>query len=87
MKTAWTKGIKDKEWLNEIKSAFLSSTVVRKRLETLLMEKMEKKVNECMAADGYENPNWAYLMADAQGYNRAMKEIISLIVENKSHKS
>lgn len=87
MKTVWTKGIEDAETKAGIKSAFMSSSILRNRLAEILEAKVSTKVRECQKADNYEKANWAYLMADSQGYNRAMSEIISIILEKDPHKT
>lgn len=80
MKTNWTKGM-DAQTKDEMKSAFKSSAVVRARLAELIEGKLLEKERADMKADGYECANWAYKMADSQGYKRAMYEIISYITE------
>ena len=47
----------------------------------ILEGKLDEKERSDMSADGYECANWAYKMADSQGYKRALAEIISLITE------
>ena len=80
MKTNWTKGMdaQDKE---EMKSSFKSSSIVRARLAELLDAKIRERERADMKADSYEVANWAFKMADSQGYKRALSEIISLITE------
>lgn len=80
MKTTWTKGM-DAQNKDEMKSSFKSSAIVRARLAEMLEAKITEKERSDMKADGYECANWAYKMADSQGYKRAMAEIISLILE------
>ena len=80
MKTTWTKGM-DAQNKDEMKQSFKSSAVVRARLAAMLEEKMVEKERSDMNSEGYDCPNWAYMMADSQGYKRAMAEIISLISE------
>ena len=80
MKTTWTKGMdaQDKE---EMKSSFKSSAIVRARLAEMLDAKIAERERSDMKADGYEVANWAFKMADSQGYKRALAEIISIITE------
>lgn len=78
MKTAWTKGLTPEREV-EIRKDFVGSVVLRKRLEELLMEKSELSRKESISKDNYLNPNWAYLQADARGYERALSEVISLL--------
>lgn len=81
MKTAWIKGINDKQVEQDIRSTFKASLVVRKRLAEMLDGKVAAVDRASMDADGYDCANWAYKQADAQGYKRALFEIISLISE------
>lgn len=76
MKTSWFKGLPKQEQ-EEVKASFKSSLRTRERLEELCEEKLESASNPYKGQ--YENPNWAYLQADSIGYQRALKEIISLL--------
>lgn len=78
MKVAWTKGL-TKEQTVEIRKDFVGAIILRKRLTTLLEEKEQSSRKSSVSKDSYENPNWAYLQADARGYERALNEIISLL--------
>ena len=81
MKVSWTKGV-DKELQVDIRQNYKESLVLRRRLQVLLDEKIALSQKASRAKDSYENPNWAYLQADARGYERALSEIISLIFDN-----
>jgi len=78
MKTVWTKG-KDKQEVDDIRSTFKASIVIRARLAEILDAKIVSKERACMDTEEYDCANWAYKQADAQGYKRALSEIISLI--------
>jgi len=78
MKTAWTKGV-SKDAADELRKEFVAASRFRERLRHLLDEKSNSKRTETLASNGYENPNWALVQADAIGYEKALKEIISLI--------
>lgn len=80
MKTQWTKGL-EADAAKEIGIHFKGGLQLRKRLVLLCKEKMEAKDRACMKDTEYENAGWAFKQADAQGYKRALKEIISLIEE------
>ncbi|MNJ09620.1 hypothetical protein D3C77_37660 [compost metagenome] len=80
MKQSWTKGV-DKELAVDINQNFKESLVLRRRLQVLLQEKIALSQKTSRSKEGYENPNWAYLQADARGYERALSEIISLIFD------
>lgn len=78
MKTTWTKGLTPEQTV-EIKKDFVGAIILRKRLQTLLEEKESSSRKSSISKDLYANPNWAYLQADAKGYERALNEIISLL--------
>ena len=80
MKTSWTKGLLV-EAQEEIVEDFKASAGIRSRLTELLMEKINTCRDESRTKAGYEKANWAYLQADARGYERALFEAISLLEE------
>lgn len=81
MKVSWTKGL-TKELAAELRANFKESLVLRRRLVKLLEDKIDTSAKQARAESGYDNANWAYLQADARGYERALSDIISLIDEN-----
>jgi hypothetical protein len=81
MKTTWTKGLSDQQDADEVRASFKSAKLLRLRLAEILETKMSEKERTSLDAEGYDCPNWAYKMADLQGYKRALAEIISLISE------
>lgn len=78
MKTSWCKGLED-DAKEQMKGYFGSSVLLRERLEHILKEKIRVRASNANAVEGYDNPSWAYLQADRNGYERAMLEIIELI--------
>ena len=82
MKTVWTSGLTP-EQKKEMTSAFTSAGFLRERLSGILEDKIETNRTASISKTSYDNPNWAYLQADAVGYERAMKEIISLLLSKK----
>ena len=76
MKTVWTKG-KDAVVSKDIRASFAGSLVMRKRMQEMVKEKLEKTFST--KDDDYDCPNWAYKQADGVGYRRALKEILSLL--------
>lgn len=78
MKTVWTKGLTP-EQTTELRKDFVGAAILRRRLQELLTEKQEASRNASVSKDQYANPNWAYLQADARGYERAILEVISLL--------
>jgi len=78
MKTSITAGLtKEKE--AEVKASFLSSLAFRERLEEVLRKKIDSNNKSTRSKDAYGIANWAYLQADAVGYERALEEICALL--------
>lgn len=78
MKTVWTKGL-TQDQATELRKDFVASAILRRRLSELLLDKEKLSRDASISKDAYTNPNWAYLQADARGYERALNEILSLI--------
>ena len=81
MKKSWCSGL-EPELAKEIRMAFKSSLILRKRLAELLRSKEEDNYRSNISVSEYDNPNWAYKKADSVGYARAIRSIIELIEEN-----
>ena len=82
MKTTWTKGLTP-ESATEVRKDFQGAAILRRRLKEICEEKIETSYKVSASKDSYSNPNWAYLQADARGYERALNEVISLILGEK----
>lgn len=82
MKTVWTKGL-DNDQIKDLRADFVSATVLRKRLIELLNDKIETKRVSMRNDENYDKPNWNYLMADSLGYERALNEVINLIISEE----
>lgn len=78
MKTVWTKGLTE-EQTTELRKDFVGSAILRGRLKELLEEKAKLSRDGSVSKDAYNSPNWAYLQADARGFERAILEVLSLI--------
>jgi hypothetical protein len=78
MKKNWTAGLTPQH-AEEITHSFNAGVELRKRLSRLLEDKITAKRKETISKDAYASPSWAYLQADAVGYERALNEVISLI--------
>lgn len=76
MKTTWTSGLTGQEKI-DITASFNASTVIRRRLAVICNTK--SRDSYALTKDQYENPNWNLLQADAIGYKRAMREIVSIL--------
>lgn len=78
MKSSWTKGL-DEQQQADIVSSYNASTLMRRRLVEILKDKIETSNKTARSKVTYDNPNWAYLQADAVGYERAIYDIIDLL--------
>ena len=80
MKSSWTNGL-SAEKKAEITAAFNYSGIIRKRLSEILNKKQESVRQERLKDSGYSDANWAYKQADAVGYQRAIEEILQIILD------
>lgn len=78
MKTSITSGL-SKEKSEEVVREFNASGILRDRLIDVLNVKKESLRTEVRSKTSYDNPSWAYFQADANGYERAISELISLL--------
>jgi hypothetical protein len=78
IKTSVTKGLTEEE-AAVISSTFDASALLRERYIKLLEEKSKLSRDLSVNKDLYVSPSWAYLQADARGYERAILEFISLL--------
>lgn len=78
MKIAITKGLNAEE-ADEMRQSFSHAVHLRKRIIKLLNEKVAASNRVTRSKDAYGISNWAYLQADAVGYERAMQEVVGLL--------
>lgn len=78
MKTALLKNLTDQQ-KDEMRQTFAHAAFLRSQLTTLLNEKINASNKIVRSKDAYGIANWAYLQADAVGYERALQEVISLL--------
>lgn len=74
----WIRGL-EPQLESDVKQNFKESAVMRRRLKQMLINKVEETRNTSLTKEKYDCPNWAYLQADAMGYERALKYLIGLI--------
>jgi hypothetical protein len=79
MKTVLTKGLTDDQ-TTELRKDFVGAIILRNRIIHLLNEKKTNSNDASVSKDLYASPSWAYLQADARGYERALNEVISLLL-------
>lgn len=78
MKTSIVKGLNE-EKKRIVTQEFVGSVALRDQLIRVLNEKISSTRKEVSKPENYSLGSWAYLQADAIGYERALNEIISLI--------
>lgn len=82
MKTSLIAGLNE-EQVRIIKEEFSHSPALRERLIAVLNGKKSSFRSEAMSKTSYDKPNWPYLQADCNGYERAIEEVISLLSSKK----
>ena len=86
MKLTWTKGLSAQE-KDELSKDFVSVPALRARLIGILNEKIVTTRRTVTGREMYDSPSWAYVQADAVGYERALREVISLFESNSVEKN
>jgi len=79
LQAIWFEKAKSEEEKEAIQRDFDAALRAFERLEEIL----RRKIKEGSSEKDYENPSWAFLQADRIGYNRAIKEVISLITRKE----
>lgn len=79
MKTSLKAGLSPQQ-KTELEKDFNSCPLLREQLVKICLKKVEGIRAEARSKDGYETPNWAFKQADAVGYERALHELMSLLV-------
>lgn len=78
LKSSWTSGMSEEDAL-KLKEEFAKSAPIRVRLIEMLEKKFADEAKSRVSKLGYDSPNWALLQADSVGFQRALKEVISLL--------
>ena len=78
MKTSWTQGLEKGEKA-EMKAFFEQALYVRKRLSSIINNKISTSLGGDTLVSSYDNPNWALKQADSVGYRRALSELLSIL--------
>lgn len=78
MKITWTKGT-DPALSKEIASNFKNSVQLRKRMITIINDKIDTVRVKARGEQLYDSPNWPYIQAGLLERERAYLEIISLL--------
>lgn len=78
LNTTWSKGLSEEEVI-ELRSNISSSQFLRRRIISILEEKIQKAVSESISKDALDRNNWALRQADNCGYRRGLEEFKTLI--------
>jgi hypothetical protein len=74
MQEIWFNGTTTKEERDTVKQDIALAFRAFQRLQEILKRKLKTE----SSFKDYDVANWAYLQADINGYNRALKEILKL---------
>lgn len=85
MKTSWTSGL-DKNKSGEIRVDFAKAAGMRERLKVILEDKITSSNAASRNKENYALAGWPFLQADSVGYERALREVISLILDESVEK-
>lgn len=78
MKTSLLKGL-DERQKEEVQNSFKAGSKYISQLAKIIEEKINSSWSSSRSNSEYSNPNWAYMQADSAGYERALKEVLSLL--------
>ena len=82
MKTSLKVGL-SKEEGERLEKSYVAGKYFIDRLKLVLDNKIKESYESSIRKNNYSNPSWAYLQADKVGYERALKEVISLLFDKK----
>lgn len=89
MKTSWTSGLTP-DAKKEIIDDFNGVPALRARLIEMIEKKIRSDKTTKQSPESYALPSWPMFQADGIGYERALREVISLLesdsVENSPKK-
>lgn len=82
MNLTWLDGLDDDQKKN-VRADFKSALILRKRLKEILEDKIDTKRVAVRKDTNYDKPSWDNYVADSLGYERAMSEVISLLIDKE----
>lgn len=83
MKANILNGISSEEDKDELRGLFSSSLRLRRRLQSLMQDKINSHFTHMMRPQNYAESGWAESQADSIGYIRGLTEAISLLDDEK----
>lgn len=82
MKTSLSKNLKTEAEKKEIKGLFIEAKRLRDQFKFVLEEKIRVAQTERLERVDYNNPSWPYKQAETNAYERAIREMISLLEDD-----
>lgn len=79
MISAWTDHLKTEEEKKQFRDVLSGSSLILDRLIELLKRDQEGLSKKEVSAKVYDNPNWAYRQAHANGYNACLNAYLTLL--------
>lgn len=86
IKTVWTSHLETEKEREDFRKT-VESDLKRDsydRLRTIILSEIQAAEN--VTRNKYDNPSWAYIQAHTNGYNEAMRLLLSLIAKSTSEK-
>lgn len=82
MKNILIQGL-EQQLVKDITQNYKESAVLRRRLVSVLTDKIEDQHKAACSQSLYDSPNWMLHQADKMGYERCLREIITLLRDEK----
>lgn len=79
MITAWTQNLTSEEEVRQFEAAVRSSKPILDRLADILKNDDTNLARREVSPSAYDNPNWAYRQAHANGYSACINNILTLL--------
>jgi hypothetical protein len=79
MLVAWTKHLKDPEEKQRFTNSLYHSKFILDSLSNLLDDMVKELEQEEISPRSYDNPNWAYRQAHANGFKQSIAKVKKLI--------
>lgn len=81
MKTSLLNKAEGAEQEVELRQSFAAAHLLREKLIEVLLDKAALSQKLSISKDCYELAGWPYLQADTVGYQRALQEVVGLLVD------
>lgn len=78
MLSIWTRHIKDPDEKTRVENELIHSPILKRLQELLKQAELELDVSE-RSVKAYDNPNWAYRQAHANGARQGINKALALI--------